>query len=101
MKFQQLAIGARFVYQGEILFKAGPLTATNESGGQVLIPRYAVLKPLDLPVPEVPGSAVRRLDAGRVRKAFDVFYSVAREHADPAAEMALAEARVVFFEALK
>jgi hypothetical protein len=101
VKFQQLAVGARFEFQGKVHVKTGPLTATAEQGGQVLIPRYAVLKPLDLPAPEAPGAALRRLDAGRVRQAFEAFYSVARENADPAAETALAAARVAFFEALK
>lgn len=101
MKFQQLAVGARFEFQGKVHVKTGPLTATAEQGGQVLIPRYAVLKPLDLPEPELPGAALRRIDVGRVRKAFEAFYAVAVKNADPAAEAALAAARVAFFEALK
>ena len=49
MKLQQLAIGDRFEYDGRILVKTGPLTASSDDGGQQMIPRYAVLKPLDLP----------------------------------------------------
>lgn len=101
MKLQHLAIGARFEYQGQVYVKTGPLTAASETGGQALIPRYAILKPLDVPAPEAPGAAVRRLDAARVRKAFEAFYEVARTHCDPAGETALEAARAAFFAALK
>jgi hypothetical protein len=47
LKFTQVSLGQRFVYQGETLVKIGPLTATNERGGNTrLIPRSAVVSPL-------------------------------------------------------
>lgn len=46
MKFQMLAMGDRFEFDGQVYVKTGPLTAMGESGGQRMIPRYAVLKPL-------------------------------------------------------
>jgi hypothetical protein len=46
MKIHQLPIGARFEYEGEEYVKTGPLFATGKSG-QRLIPKYAVLRPLD------------------------------------------------------
>lgn len=45
MKIHQLPQGARFEYEGEEYVKTGPLFATGK-GGQRLIPKYAVLKPL-------------------------------------------------------
>ena len=49
MKLQHLAIGDRFEYDGKIFVKTGPVTASSENGGQQMIPRYAILKPLDVP----------------------------------------------------
>ncbi|MBL8491608.1 MAG: hypothetical protein JNM82_12580 [Rhodocyclaceae bacterium] len=46
MKIHQLPMGARFELEGEQYVKSGPLLATGKAG-QRLIPRYAVLKPLD------------------------------------------------------
>jgi hypothetical protein len=46
MKIHQLPMGARFEYEGEEYTKTGPQLATGNSG-QRLIPRYAVLKPID------------------------------------------------------
>ena len=60
-------MGARFEYQGEVMVKAGPLTASKESGGVVLIPRYAVLKPLD-PVVAPSEKEHRQLAEPRVRE---------------------------------
>ena len=47
MKFQQLAMGARFEYEGRGYTKIGPLTAINEAGEQRMIPRFAVLAPVE------------------------------------------------------
>jgi hypothetical protein len=52
MKFQQLAMGARFEYEGKGYTKIGPLTAINEAGEQRMIPRFAILAPLDGAVAE-------------------------------------------------
>lgn len=102
MKLQHLAIGARFEYQGRIFVKTGPLTASTEQGGQQIIPRHAVLKPLDLPEPAAaPGATARRLDPAKVRKAFDAFYAESLAQADPTAHEALERARAVFLQALK
>ena len=45
MKIHQLPIGARFEFEGEEYVKTGPMFATSQ-GGQRMIPKYAVLKPL-------------------------------------------------------
>ena len=76
MKLQHLAIGARFEYEGVVYVKTGPLTAAAETGGQKIIPRYAVLRPLDVPaqVPERQGK--RLIERERVMAAFDVFFAV-------------------------
>ena len=102
MKLQHLALGARFEYEGRVFVKTGPLTAVAEDGGQQMIPRYAILKPLDLPEPEMaPGVAVRRLEAQKVRKAFDAFYEISRQHCDPAALPTLEAARAEFLTRLR
>ena len=66
-------MGARFEYEGEEYVKTGPLFATGK-GGQRLVPKYAVLKPIGEVVrnPEVTTDKV--LNRANVRKAFDAFY---------------------------
>lgn len=53
MKIHQLPMGARFEYEGAEYTKTGPLLGTGP-GGQRLIPKYAVLKPLDGAVAAAP-----------------------------------------------
>lgn len=102
MKLHQLAIGARFEYQGKVFTKTGPITATAEPGGQQMIPRYADLRPLDQAESEMaPGMAVRKLDPLRVRKAFDAFYEISRQQATPSGLAALEAARLEFLRGLK
>lgn len=74
MKFQQLALGARFEFEGTDYVKSGPLTATSEAGLQRMIPRFAVLKPLDVALPAAPAKAVGKIEAERVLAAFEAFY---------------------------
>lgn len=60
MKFPQLPIGARFRWQGELYRKTGPMTAYAETGaGQKLIPRSAVVEPLQDGAAEPPAAAAR------------------------------------------
>ncbi len=75
MKFSMLPLGARFEFEGKVYTKTGPVAATSESGGQRMIPRYAVLRPLDgsLQAPEV--TPKRKLDAHQVEAAFETFYA--------------------------
>lgn len=102
MKLHQLAIGARFEYQGKEFTKTGPITAAAELGGQQMIPRHADLKALDLPEPALaPGMAVRKLDPLRVRKAFDAFYEISRQQATPSGLAVLEAARLDFLSGLK
>ena len=73
MKFQMLPMGARFEYEGKVYAKTGPMTATSEQGGQRMIPRFAVLRPLDGVAAEPPEPG-RTLDEAAVMAAFDQFY---------------------------
>jgi hypothetical protein len=47
MKFHQLPIGSRFRYQERDYCKTSPLAATDSTGGQRMIPRSAVVAPVD------------------------------------------------------
>jgi len=67
MKFSLLHIGQRFLYQGRIYRKTTPLMADPEGAeGQRLIPRSAMVEPLDTPSPaptpppEIPLEQVNR-----------------------------------------
>jgi hypothetical protein len=74
MKFQQLPLGARFQYEGKAYTKAGPMTATTEQGGQRIIPRFAVLQPLEGEAPVVAPAPKRKWDESVVLAAFEVFH---------------------------
>lgn len=103
MKLQDIPLGGRFEYDGKIFTKTGPLTACSDEGkGQTMIPRYAKLRPLDLPTEEEhqPGMQ-RRLEAAAVKKAIDEFYRSAAELLDESALPALAEARQHCLDKLK
>ena len=100
MKFQQLPLGARFEYEGKVYLKAGPMTATAEQGGQCLIPRYAVLKPLDGAVAQAKPGPHRKMDEAVVLAAFEEFYGICRGLVDEASRFELASARQRFLAKL-
>lgn len=100
MKLQQLSLGARFEYQGKVFVKTGPLTARSEDGGQQMIPRYAVLTPLDEARPEARAGR-GHLSETTVRAAFDVFYRSCTRLLPEAEQASLEEARQRFFSSLK
>ncbi len=101
MKLQQLPIGARFEYEGQVFTKTGPMTASAEKGGQRIIPRYATLTPLDGAPSEGDRSKVGQVDLLKVQAAFSSFHETCRELVDESAWPALEAARREFFAALK
>lgn len=101
MKLQHLPIGARFEYEGQIFTKTGPLTASAERGGQRIIPRYAVLRPLDAAPAEGARGKPGQVDMLKVQTAFSTFHETCRELVDESAWPALEAARRAFFAALK
>lgn len=98
MKLQHLAIGDRFEYDGKIFVKTGPLTASSDQGGQQIIPRYAVLKPLDQPVADARTGSRERLNKAAVLAAFDRFYRTSERLCDASAHSELARARSDFLK---
>ncbi len=95
MKLQHLAIGARFEYEGKTFVKTGPLTASSDQGGQQIIPRYAILKPLDAPASE--NKVIRgKLTEAAVRAAFDTFYRQCQRLVDENGQTELDAARKRF-----
>lgn len=75
MKFQQFPLGARFEFEGKVYVKTGPISAASEQGGQRMIPRYAMLRPLDGPAPVAAPKPARNLNGTAVLTAFEAFYS--------------------------
>lgn len=71
MKLQHLSVGDRFEYDGDVYVKTGPLTAASEKGGQRVIPRSAVLRPLAVPAP----APTVGLERQQVAAAFSTFYA--------------------------
>jgi hypothetical protein len=97
MKLQHLPIGARFEYEGVVHVKTGPLTASSESGGQRIIPRHAVLRPLDQPAGESKG----KLEGAAVRKAFNAFFETSKRLVDDAGQAELEQARQRFLKSIE
>ncbi|MGB4065421.1 MAG: hypothetical protein WBK19_16480 [Azonexus sp.] len=96
MKLQDLPMGARFEYEGLVYVKTGPLTASSEAGGQRIIPRHAVLKPLNQPANEGKG----RLEGAVVRKAFNAFFETCDRLVGEAGHAELEQARQRFLKAI-
>lgn len=96
MKLQHLAIGERFEYEGQVFVKTGPLTACGEMGGQRMIPRHAMLRPVGAAVTPVPAAVVA--DEARVHAAFERFYSVCADLVPPTSQAELAAARQRFLQ---
>ncbi len=101
MKLNQLPLGARFEYDGQIFTKTGPLTAAAENGGQRMIPRYATLRPLGEPPPAAAPQTGRQLDEARVLAAFDNFFQTCQRLTDDFSKPRLEAARQTFLAALK
>lgn len=101
MKLQFLPMGARFEYQGTIYVKTGPMMAASETGEQKLIPRYAMLTPLDpMPSPTAPAN-VHQIPEPVVLAAFEKFYQSCSRLVEESGRLELARARLAFLEALK
>jgi hypothetical protein len=100
MKFQQLPIGTRFEFEGREYTKTGPVTASSEQGLR-MIPRFAVLRPLDGYV--APPPPLNKRDEAVVLAAFADFHGeCARLLAGNAeAEATLEQARLRFLTALE
>lgn len=81
MKFHQLPLGARFEFQGERYRKSAPLLATAEtSGTQRVIPRSAVISPLESPALEPATSeGGTTVAAETVRSALDRYHAACVE----------------------
>lgn len=100
MKINLIPLGTRFEYEGEIYTKTGPMTAASEKGGQRMIPRYAVLRPVGEIPPAPPPAPGRPVDADKVRAAFDTYHAVALRLADDFSRPELEAARQKFLATL-
>ncbi|MEW5771150.1 MAG: hypothetical protein AB1831_12410 [Pseudomonadota bacterium] len=78
MKFTQLPIGTRFEFEGRVYVKTGPIAAASESGAQRMIPRYAVLRPLDGALPPPPPPSTRQVEEAAVLAAFEAYHEECR-----------------------
>jgi len=98
MKIHQLPMGARFAYEGEEYVKTGPLLATGK-GGQRLIPKYALLQPLDAALRPA-GQAPESLPRAAVLAAFERFQAACAPLVPAERQGELAAARADFLKAL-
>ncbi|GBG01726.1 hypothetical protein AZSI13_10530 [Azospira sp. I13] len=94
MKIHLLPMGARFEYEGEVYSKTGPMMARSEAGVTRMVPRYAVLTPLDGAAPAAAPAS------GDLRQAFAEFYAVCQGLVPAAAQAELAAARDRFLARL-
>lgn len=100
MKIHQLPHGARFEYEGEAYVKTGPLFATGK-GGQRLIPKYAVLKPLGA-IEAITGKASSgSISRAAVLDGFAAFYMDCKSLVPEDGQPKLDAARERFLKALE
>ena len=104
MKFSELEIGRRFEYAGRAYVKAGPVAAREEESGKSrMIPRSAVLRPLDEP-PVCRTTRAQPPDRSAVMANFERFYeeclSILSAAPDSEARARLQSARQRFLDAL-
>lgn len=75
MKFQQVSVGQRFEFEGQVYVKISPLLAQAESsGGQRLLPRSATVRLLEKEASSVAGPAKKKiLDSTEIVVAVEQF----------------------------
>lgn len=100
MKIHQLPQGARFEYEGEEYVKTGPLFATGK-GGQRLIPKYAVLKPLGALDITAPKASCDSLSRAVVLDGFAAYYTDCKVLVPEDKQTLLDAARDRFLKALE
>ena len=103
-------MGGRFEFEGKVYVKVGPMAAAAEDGGgQRLIPRWAVLKPVGGAAEAAPKRPARQLDEAAVTAAFEAYHAACAKLVTEACmdvdrgmalRAALEEARLRFLEAL-
>lgn len=76
MKFNQIADGQQFEYQGTVYTKKGPLMAVDAQGQSKLLPRSAAVSPLTPQADELPPpAAATPITLGQAHEAFETFYA--------------------------
>ena len=76
MKFNELAIGQQFEFDGVAYVKSGPFVASSiEDGKQKFMARYAVVRLLGEAAPVAKVRNERQLPADKVMAAFEIFYA--------------------------
>lgn len=99
VKIHQLPIGARFEYEGQEYVKTAALFATGPAGSR-LIPKYALLKPLDGYTPAPADQPAAPLARAKVRQAFDAFFAECAALVPTEKQAALDAARERFLKSL-
>jgi hypothetical protein len=81
MRFPQLPLGARFLYQGKVYSKTSALLASAEDGsGQRIIPKYADLAPAEGEVATpAPAEPPAMLDKSMVTATFAAHHAGCRD----------------------
>ena len=81
MKFPQIGLGQSFRWRGETYRKTGPVTAQPlAGGGQQMIPRSAVVEPVDVAAP-ADKKKVSSISIAAVRAALDEMLDELTRHA--------------------
>lgn len=101
MKIDHLPIGARFMWKGVAYTKAGPMTASADTGGSVFVPKHAVLQPVPGEAPPPLPAARGPVDAEKVIAAFEDYHRTALALADEAGRAELEAARERFLARLR
>lgn len=101
MKIDQIPIGSRFEFKGQVLVKTGPMLGTAADGTKHLVPRYAVLVPLDPDAEPKVRKEPATVERFAVLEAFERFYFACHDLVADEHLQALDTARAEFLECLK
>lgn len=102
MKFQQLSVGQRFEFEGQVYVKISPLLAqAGSSGGQRLLPRSASVRLLDKDAPSVAAPAKKEmLDLTEVSRAVEKFRLECVASVETLADVVVQERRALVLQAI-
>lgn len=72
MKFNDIADGQQFIYQGNCYTRSGPLMASDADGNRKMIPRSAEVTPMAGTSPATQPKLEKQVTIARVMQSFDL-----------------------------
>ena len=97
MKFNQIADGQQFEYQGVVYTRSGPIMATDSDGRSKMIPRSANVRPISTAAEVKTAAPQKKIPVDKAISAFEDFNT----HLDHCLQNQTDETGVVNIEAIQ